>query len=85
MVLYRKLTLPFLRMTWNKLLKGLALQPAPQVRPSKQPLTINPQKVDAKSEETLKFAPQKLWQTLKNFDYPPNLIHSISFLKTLIT
>ena len=55
---------------WLLLEKGLASQPAPQVRPSNQTLTINPQKHGVKNEETLKFAPQKLWQTLKKFDYP---------------
>ena len=30
--------------------KGLALQPAPQIRPSNQTLTNNPQKLGAKNE-----------------------------------
>ena len=48
----------------------LALQPASHERPSNRPLTENPQKLGAKKWQTLTIAPQKVWQTLKNFDYP---------------
>ncbi|MBO6241086.1 MAG: hypothetical protein J6O61_09725, partial [Butyrivibrio sp.] len=47
------------------------LKPNPQTSPSNQPLKLNPQKLPLKKGLTLKSDPQKLWQTLKNFDYPP--------------
>jgi len=55
--------------------KGLASQRqtlifAPQVCPSNQPLMNNPQKLYHFRGKTLKLDPQKLWQTLTNFEYP---------------
>jgi len=43
---------------------------APHYKPSNQTLTKNPHKGVLKNTETLTTAPQKVWQTLKNFDDP---------------
>ncbi|MBQ9763574.1 MAG: hypothetical protein IJV92_04370, partial [Phascolarctobacterium sp.] len=60
-------------------------QPVPQVRPSNQTLTINPQKHGVKNEETLKLDPQKLWQTLKKFDYPKKAPQNAELCSILFT
>ena len=43
---------------------------SPQVCPSWKTLTKNPQQLCCFYSETLTKAPQQVWQTLKNFDYP---------------
>lgn len=42
----------------------------PQIKPSNQTLKPDPQKLSLKTGQPLKLDPQKLWQTLKKFDYP---------------
>ena len=43
---------------------------SPQVCPSWKTLTKDPQQLCCFYSETLTKAPQQVWQTLKNFDYP---------------
>ena len=44
--------------------------PDPHNKPSNQTLTKNPQQLMPRKHQTLKFAPQQVWQTLNKFDYP---------------
>ena len=52
----------------------------PQIKPSNQTLKPDPQKLSLKTGQPLKLDPQKLWQTLKKFDYPLIFLKEMSLV-----